>query len=527
MDHYSKVRARVGSARLMLSQMLRGPSRCSTSALQTTALVELLCMDAAQGLSSDQRALLGEQVVAAVFESDDEAKILEALTHGAVAGKGRRKSQDGMAFLQYISSNEWDRLALMRGKMEIANVLLSVLFDRLGFANMNELTKKFVASTTLLLATEPEMVDAITIDDKNAMKTWIARQCKYRADRGRFTKDCEYCTLLPYDPDILKQSHPMLYNKVHIDGCFVPVRLDQAALARIDNSYQCRNTLNAGKSHTVAMMSQMSAPNNMMQQAMMMMMSHLSSLQQSSQPGGIDLQFKQAGVSRKRGPAMLADVAGGAASSDLEMLTPDSRDQQLRRAITFDDSALEATAATPVLKAIATPLDVTPPPQVAASQVVTHQVAASQVVAPQVASQVVMPQVVMPQAELEVNEGKADNLLAALVARDAERATERKTQMAAARIANKAALVVAPVKQHPKAALVKLIPTPVKQVSKKTKKKSAGSIVSHEATRMQYLARTGCGPVGSKLFSYKHADQASAKASADEWLANYLAEHAK
>ena len=107
------------------------------------------------GLNAEQKALVGAQVVGAQFEADDERTILEALTHGTVVNV-RRKQQDGMNFLQYISAHEWTKMKQKIGQEQIANVLLNVLFDRLCLWNMSEHTKKLVASVSLLLSTDSE-----------------------------------------------------------------------------------------------------------------------------------------------------------------------------------------------------------------------------------------------------------------------------------------------------------------------------------------------------------------------------------
>ena len=55
-----------------------------------------------------------------------------------------------------------------------------------------------------------------------------------------------------------------------------------------------------------------------------------------------------------------------------------------------------------------------------------------------------------------------------------------------------------------------------------------GAKVCHEATRSQYLARTGgCGPVGSKLFKYEGiVDQKTVESLAAKWLQKYLVQWA-
>ena len=43
---------------------------------------------------------------------------------------------------------------------------------------MSEPTKKLVASVSLLLSTDPELVDCLRIEDKDNMKRWVVKRCK-------------------------------------------------------------------------------------------------------------------------------------------------------------------------------------------------------------------------------------------------------------------------------------------------------------------------------------------------------------
>jgi hypothetical protein len=50
---------------------------------------------------------------------------------------------------------------------------------------MSEPTKKLMASVILVFTTEKEMIDLVTIEDKVAMKTWIAKNVKKRTGAKR------------------------------------------------------------------------------------------------------------------------------------------------------------------------------------------------------------------------------------------------------------------------------------------------------------------------------------------------------
>jgi len=580
MDHFAQVRARVGAARVVLSQVENQPSRrAAMSTLQSDALVEMLSQQACRdSLNSFHKATIGEQVLAAGFPTEDEAKILEALSSSSITTfKVRRKPQDGMAFLNYISAAEWQKIPGMQ-KMELANLLLNICIDRLGLVNMSEPTKKLMASVILVFTTEKEMIDLVTIEDKVAMKTWIVKNVKKRTEQMNGFPPCEYCIKLPYDPEELLPNHPKLYNRAKIDGCFVEAQIDQSVLAKLDNSYQCRNTLAAGRAIGNQALCAMPSAANPMQamMAMMMQMQQVASVQRGRQRDdidgvNIDLQYPP---SRKRCTGMLAGALEAAPSDhqpthDLDHLTLlgiNSRKQQLRRAVTLDfDSGSQCSQ----------PGQLPGQPEQQAQQSKQPEQQARQPEQPGGMPALLDGQSAEQNAsaakhsidqvpELAVTEGTDDaaaELLAGLIARDAARTAENKKlagEKRAAAAAEKreakdkakaeAQAAAAMGQQVPAVAVVvkspgkvgrprkvvqakpsKVVKPPASKVVKPPAKKMVAKAgVSHETTRSSYLCRTGgVGPTGSKAFSYKgEVDEATAKKNATEWLQQYLATHA-
>ena len=604
MDHFAQVRARVGAARVVLSQVENQPSRrAAMSTLQSDALVEMLSQQACRdSLNSFHKATIGEQVLTAGFPTEDEAKILEALSSSSITSfKVRRKPQDGMAFLNYISAAEWQKIPGMQ-KMELANLLLNICIDRLGLVNMSEPTKKLMASVILVFTTEKEMIDLVTIEDKVAMKTWIVKNVKKRTEQMNGFPPCEYCIKLPYDPEELLPDHPKLYNRAKIDGCFVAAQIDQGVLAKLDNSYQCRNTLAAGRCQLGTLCAMPSAANPMQaMMAMMMQMQQVASVQRGRQRDEIDIDL-QFPPTRKRCTGMLAGALEAAHSdhqptNDLDQLTLfgiDSRKQQLRRAVTVDfDSGSQCSqpGQLPRQPQQAQPGQLPGQPEQQAQQSKQPEQQARQPEQPGGMPALLDGQSAQQNAsaakpsidrvpELAITEGTDDaaaELLAGLVARDAERTAENKKlagEKRAAAAAEKreakdkakaeAQAAAAMGQQVPAVAVVvkspgkvgrprkevpakpskvvkpptsKMVKPPTSKVVKPpaskvvkppAKKVVAKAGVSHETTRSSYLCRTGgVGPTGSKAFSYKgECDEATAKKNATEWLEQYLATHA-
>ena len=587
MDHYALVRARVTSAGVVLSQVENQPSRrAAMSTLQTNALVEMLAQQACRdSLNSFHKASIGQQVLAAGFPRDDETKILDALSSSSVTNfKIRRKPQDGRAFLNYISAAEWQKMPGMQ-KMELANLLMSICIDRLGLVNMSEPTKKLMASVILVLTTETETIDLINIEDKVAMKAWIVKNVKKKTEQMKVMPSCEYCILLPHDPEELLPNHPKLYAQAKINGCFVAAQIDQAVLAKLDNSYQCRNTLAAGRvqsqSQALCAMPSQANPIQAMMAMMMQQMQQVASVHRGRQRDDIDidLQFPPSS-SRKRCNNMLSGALEAAASDhqptddlgQLTLLGVNSRKQQLRRAVTVDfDSGSQCSQ----------PGQLPGQPEQQAQQSKQPEQQARQPEQPggmpalqildegpaQQNASAATPSInrAPELAIAEKTDDVATGLLAAMVTRDAERTAENKklagekraaaaaekreaknkakaealaaeTQTAAAmgqQAAAGAVVVKSPGKGRKPLKVVsttpsKVVKPPASKVMKPPTKKVVGKAkVFHETTRSAYLCRTGgIGPTGSKAFSYKgEVDEATAKKNATEWLQKYLAAH--
>ena len=218
------------------------------------------------------------------------------------------------------------------GQQEIGELLLQMCIFRLGLINMSEATKKMIASVTLVLVTPPDELDAITIETKDAIKRWVAKRCKQLNDKLIWSKEypnVEYCLVLPFDPSKVEDSHPKLYKSANIDGCFVKpdIHIEMQDVSKVDNSYQCRNTLTAA----ARLAPQTVTPNNIMMQCQMLMMKHLQALKNTDRDGDLHLDFPDKPGSKKRSIGMLSEYGNGFSSSDRN-----SREQHLMRSLSFE-----------------------------------------------------------------------------------------------------------------------------------------------------------------------------------------------
>jgi hypothetical protein len=265
----------------------------------------------------------------------------------------------------------------------------------------------------------------------------------------------EYCLVLPSSPDVLKQMHPDLYHHAKVDGCFVPSRLPSDLLVQVDSSYSCRGD---GSSLQMQRMNQPSQDMSQVLQGLVQMQrAQFQMLQCALMPpedqGDIPLQFS--GIpSRKR----CLDVLSERPQYQL----------QRRRAQTFQEDVVEpgtAKADAPTIpipdKADAPTIPghvkanapTIPGPAEASSQLQqqTQSFSASSQLQQQTQppsqlqheatapSQTVAP----PPGTAATTQPTAEELLDALVAREAAKAAQKKKDNAAAKEIAKAAKEIA------------------------------------------------------------------------------------
>ena len=201
-------------------------------------------------LSDEQRAHLVEMTCASGFHDDDQARALKAIA-GIKNGPSRRQQQDATNHASYISGPEWEGIGQFTpevGKatpdLIYAQAILDILVCRMGVVNPSEPTIKAVTSNALVLA-HGSRIGLLTYEDKMALLTWIRKKLKamVRVQKTRKETPIEYCEKFPPNPCDLEAIHPELYSKLKIPGCWTDSRVNTQLYSRTLCSFSCRRNV--------------------------------------------------------------------------------------------------------------------------------------------------------------------------------------------------------------------------------------------------------------------------------------------
>ena len=540
MDVFARCSARVGAARLVLAKLSPdSPAHKACSSVQKDALQELLetkeCRD---GLSCEQRASLQDLIMAAPYVDDDKSQCLISLA-GGQSRKPRTKQQDATHCLEYLSEKEW-QLCPRLGQLGVVQLLFDVLVSRMQCFNPTEPTLKWVASSVIVITTPKDELALVTEDQKKQMQNGVRRKLK-QFQKHNTEKPIEQCLFFPSDPHALEQKHPALFAhiKAHIGGSFTANQLCASSLLQLDQSYQCRGGGQASRQVAI----EQKTPDAMM--AMMAMMNMIFQKQRGDshdEEGGLRLQFPNgrkrclmalegsadAGESelrRARTLESLGDSAANKKADDEVVAAKKKADDEAAAKKKADD---EAAAKKKTDDESSQPSQNSQPSQ---SSIAQHL----QITAPRAQLKAITDRTEPEKAPSKAQPTPAASLLDALVARDAERAQVSKDKAAAKKAAAKLEKENAanlekenvkpgdnvPKKKHGQGKVQKKNPT-AERGGKLTAVKKSKPSMSHEASRTQYLVRTGLKGTGqSSTFKYGEeagTSQADAKAAANQKL---------
>ena len=550
MDVFARCSARVGAARLVLAKLSPdSPAHKACSSVQKDALQELLetkeCRD---GLSCEQRASLQDLIMAAPYVDDDKSQCLISLA-GGQSRKPRTKQQDATHCLEYLSEKEW-QLCPRLGQLGVVQLLFDVLVSRMQCFNPTEPTLKWVASSVIVITTPKDELALVTEDQKKQMQNGVRRKLK-QFQKHNTEKPIEQCLFFPSDPHALEQKHPALFAhiKAHIGGSFTANQLCASSLLQLDQSYQCRGGGQASRQVAI----EQKTPDAMM--AMMAMMNMIFQKQRGDshdEEGGLRLQFPngrkrclmalegsadhgESQLRRARTLESLGDSAANKKADDEVVAAKKKADDEAAAKKEADDEAAakkkaddEAAAKKKTDDESSQPSQNSQPSQ---SSIAQHL----QITAQRAQLKAITDRTEPEKAPSKAQPTPAASLLDALVARDAERAQVSKDKAAAKKAAAKLEKENAanlekenvkpgdnvPKKKHGQGKVQKKNPTAEKGGKLTAVKKSKPSM-SHEASRTQYLVRTGLKGTGqSSTFKYGEeagTSQADAKAAANQKL---------
>ncbi len=203
-------------------------------------------------LSDEQRAHLVEMTCASGFHDDDQARALKAIA-GNKSAPSRRNQQDATHHASYISGPEWEGIGLATSEVGkatpdliYAQAILDILVCRMGVVNPSEPTLKAVTSNALVLA-HGSRIGLLTYEDKMALLTWIRKKLKamVRVQKTRKETPIEYCEKFPPNPCDLEAIHPKLYSKLKIPGCWTDSRVNTQLYSRTLCTFSCRRNGNS------------------------------------------------------------------------------------------------------------------------------------------------------------------------------------------------------------------------------------------------------------------------------------------
>lgn len=534
MDVFAKCRARIGAARLLL-EPLSGQLRDSNSGIQRMAIVALIS-EKGRFVSLEQSCTLSDQLMRCNFCDSDKTLILEALRDRSSTTTGRRKQQNGMAFLSYLNAPEWaslDKKKLDKDFRGVASVFVDAMVNRMHCVNPTEPTIKFVASATLVVCEDVDVLNTIAMDAKIALKKFVRQRFDFHykvyMKRWKSNTGVEYCADYPDDPNALGESYPELHKFImrSLGGTLVPNQLDSLSLTLVDDSHQCR-----GGSKSMAIVPAQSSPManmNMPQQFMNCLMQFMNNQGQTQprQPRQDDLLHNLivGGGSRKRSAAMLRFLADSNLEDDDAPPPPPAKRNQslLDRSRTFEDPGGAHMPGEPISPKQKVEANVALEPQ----QDQDRQEASTPPLKVHPHTPPVVDSQVAPSSK-DSGDGakeskKANTLLDAMLQRDQERAAasaaaskmKRANDKEEKRLAAQGADVtpaklpakVAPGKKG--GAPMKVAPTTVATPVKSGSKVNKASF-SHEASRNQYLCRTGASGPGQS-FAIKYGIAKSGK----------------
>ncbi len=583
-DAHAAIRSRTVAARSVLSSLTPGsPEHLSASALQVGALVSLLMRGSIQAaLSKDEKAMLTVMMAKLPWAPNHLAKCLAAL-QGKDSACSRRPQQDFVSFLNYLSSFEWDLLEKhCKDFRVVCQILLDALVGRLRCINPTEFTKKLVASIILYLLQQADIHDddihesagfcseSVPFEQKTQMLKFVKKIYKKRVKRAAKVEPANYMRALPEVPDdLLNGDYAHVHAYLKVEGCWTPCRVKLRELHFFDDSYGCRP---GGQSFPTGW-------NPMVQQMLEMSKCMLRGVknrrQESDELDDLKLHFcdkpiprnlalPPPGVGLKRGRSvrsLFVDEGAGASSPQMlcdeeasrkrddsgERVQPSKHFQSDRRNESLDRPTSPSPTPPSMPNSCSSPKKCSaplPPNQDAESRRMRgdellnamltkqkEQAAFQRLVKKERKSKAILAAQELVAAEEKAAKEKA---LDSTPKAAKEKAIDSKPKVAnlqpsepkAAKKKAKAAKEKAAIESTAEATA--LASLPIATVKTQSSKGPSKANTSHEASRHQYMCRTGLKGKGQNFAktygpNCKYTTMCEAKNAAEEWLRNFLA----
>lgn len=494
---FSKVRARLGAARLVLAETPEEMSRKTHSQLQRRAVENILLSEDGRKLEDQEKANLAAMLSKVKFAHDDEMRLLSILSTDVDTDSKRRPQQVFLAFVNYLGSDDWE-YSMEANCEAIVEKLVEILVTRFGCINPCNYTTKRIACV------------GMAIDKKNrteaAMNTILkSARTAYGKVKRRYNKliktdrrlQIPYVDKLPQSPSEFEKLHPELIGRFKPPSGWVQPSIDVERLAGLEAKIGCRNGNKEAFDREIVPFESPEMSNNPLAMCMQLLR---ESFQGCRREGEVSLSFPQ--TRKKRS---LREIVNEHADDS----------QNMRRAKTvhewdgiddgIDDGLSAAKPPTEKSDSSASPEKPETSATVAAKNTLS-----------------IKDDPACSTIAIKDEKSNVGVLLDALLEREKEKALEAKAKKAAEAAAAKEKKAIekadaAATKAPLKAAGPPTTGSPPKAASSSKKKKEG---VEHEATRNHYLART-CKN-GSKKFKYgagyTYSTPAKAKAEAEKWF---------
>ena len=234
---------RLDTARDVMSR-ITPEQHAKVSALQKSAVSELLAHAITQGVSAENVAMLTDKCVAANFLPADLDEVLSVLTRKTA--EKRRKQQNFLSASSYVSEGLWKKLLSPELDLQLRCDMWVQHVTRLDCINPTEPSVKRWVAELLCMQHDRAELQSISKDSKVSLmkhlKTSLKKQV--RSDRSVFV----YLHELPADPADLASKQPEFYNRLFSDNNAAAVigkrpaknPLDQTLVMAVDASFNCR-----------------------------------------------------------------------------------------------------------------------------------------------------------------------------------------------------------------------------------------------------------------------------------------------
>jgi hypothetical protein len=234
------MRARIGSARLLLGPLVGQPTHAPASRTQCIALLDAIQKSS---LTIGERASLSALALGVSWCGGDAKSIADAFVPPAKLQ--RQSMQNFEALPEYFVDSEWVLLLDSSKSMTAKSDVIISRAVALGCRCPTEPTMKSFTSLLLVVCEPADQLLTMSFAQKGDIMKHMRVGFKRWARRA--TKPVAYIDHLPSVPMHLKQNHLSLFEAAYAGGLdLVPCRIDMKVVCSVDVSFQCRG----GASHT-------------------------------------------------------------------------------------------------------------------------------------------------------------------------------------------------------------------------------------------------------------------------------------